>query len=360
MPDQFAQMWKKAKEEFEGKKPGEKILFWTRKSGVRETAIGLDKALANIDLANLKPLGTALDAFEFAKETYIKTLDAAMKEKGATVRSKSQCQKLADTLKQMKKAFEQSSDDCKKVALNKAIKKLVTKKGVPEDNVIDNCLFWFQKGSITSTPSLPFATMHKIALVAKEAKKQAEAIKKLVLPEIKKYCDIFDKSKWEDLPCDQELKDERSRLANLYKLYRQVNEGDIDTIIAATEVNATIWHKKGIDDFNAYRKTIIDLMNNDELSRATQSKEKLIGDSFKEVNKALDVYVDGLHQQLQTLKAHALQIGVDNGPILALVENLNKHKSFVSQTPGEDVRKWLSAISQGMGAAIKPLENFKL
>jgi len=100
-------------------------------------------------------------------------------------------------------------------------------------------------------------------------------------------------------------------------------------------------------------------MDDKILNKAIQAEEKPIGDSFKEVNKALDVSIDGLHPRLQTLKAHALQLSVNYKPINDLVDNLNKHKPFVSQTTGEDVRKLLSVISKGMGEAIQPIKKFK-
>ena len=361
MPDQFAQMWKKAKEDFGGKKPSEKILLWTRKSGVREAAIGLDKALANIDLANLKPLKTARNAFEKAKTSYMKTLEAAMKEKGATDLSKSKCQNLAATLSKMEDIFEQSSVDCKSHALDAAIVKLTTQKKVPEDTDVNYFLHVLNNHTVIDVSVGSFKTLHEWAQGFKQAKKLAEAIKTLVLPEIDKYCKSFGVKTFKDLPCDKTLKEEGSRLANLHKLYQTVTDGDLETIIAATQVNATIRHKKANDDFNAYRKTIIDLMNNDKLNRAIRSEEKPIGDSFKEVNKALDVYINGLRRQLELLKPHAQQLSLDNGPILTLIETLDeqKRKPFESQTTGEDVRKWLSGISKGMGEAIKPFEKFK-
>ena len=274
MSDQFAQMWKKAKEEFGGKKPSEKILFFIRKSsGVGKAAIGLDKALANIDVANLTPLTTAKTAFQTAKTSYMKTLDAATKEKGATDESKRKCRKLADTLSDMADTFERSSVDRKTDALNVAIVKLTTQGGVPEHAFVakDGTLLLSKKrdlkrdlkkindetwrtGEISNIPRLREGFL--------EHKKQCEAIKTRVLPEIMKYCKSFGVATFKDLPCSPELKANGSHLSDLHNYYKAFKESDLSAHIATLELATSKLNERHIKAFDRARQGIGDLAKN--------------------------------------------------------------------------------------------------
>jgi hypothetical protein len=373
MSDQFAQMWKKAKEDFGGKKPSEKILFWTRKSKVNEAAVGLDKALANIDLANLKPLKTARDAFETAKTSYMKTLEAAMKEKGATELSKSKCQNLAATLSKMEDLFERSSVTCKTEALNIAIVMLTTQGGVPEhDFVADEGRRLlskkrdlkrdlsrindetFRAGEISNVPALRKRFL--------EDKIQFEAIKTRVLPEIKKYCEIFDAKTFKDLPCSPELYAKGSHLSDLHVYYQEFNESDLPTHIAELERATSMLNEKHIKEFDRARQGIGDLVKNRAIAVVLNNLESPINNRAEEVNKEIKICTNGLMRHLNTLKTVAIFIGVDSKPIDSIVANLAKQQSkpFVGdRATGEDVRKRLSAIDKGMSDAIRPFKKFK-
>ena len=388
MSDQFAQMWKKAKEEFGGKKPSEKILFFIRKSsGVGKAAIGLDKALANIDVANLTPLTTAKTAFQTAKTSYMKTLDAATKEKGATDESKRKCKKLAETLSNMADIFEQSSVDCKTEALNVAILKLTTQGGVPEHDFVanDGMLLLSKKrdlkrdlkkinnetwrtGEISNIPRLREGFL--------EHKKQFEAIKTRVLPEIMKYCKSFGVATFKDLPCSPELKANGSHLSHLHNYYKAFKESDLPTHIAALELAELMMHERHIKEFDETKekqikkfderkKELSTLLKNDTMNAALEKETSLTQLQANKVNGLTHVFGNRLLDNLEELQDFFKLLGADSELIAKYTAHIVKLQASPLRggdygASGRTVREKLSQFGLVINNAIHQLKKAEI